>query len=135
MTRKLSFSLEACMQVKKQHLESEMQQLTGRKLGKEYNQPVYCHPAYLTYKQNTSCEMLGWMDHKLESIWLEKYQQPQICKWYHFNGRKWRGAKWASWWRWKRSVKKLFWNSVFKKTKIMISSPIISRKIERKKVE
>ena len=47
------------MQVKKQYLESEMQQLSGRKLGKEYNQAVYCHPAYLTYKQNTSCEMLG----------------------------------------------------------------------------
>ena len=47
------------MQVKKQHLEPNMQQLSGRKLGKGYNQAIYCHPAYLTYKQSTSCEMLG----------------------------------------------------------------------------
>ena len=38
-------------------------------LGKEYIKAVYCHPAYLTYMQSTSCEMLGWMKHKLES-WL-----------------------------------------------------------------
>ena len=37
------------------------------KLGKEYVKPVYCHPAYLTYMQSTSCEMPGWMKHKLES--------------------------------------------------------------------
>ena len=40
---------------------------TGSKLGKEYIKAVYCNPAYLTYMQNTSCEMLGWMNHKLES--------------------------------------------------------------------
>ena len=33
----------------------------------EYFKAVYCHPAYLTQMQNTSCEMLGWMKHKLES--------------------------------------------------------------------
>ena len=44
-----------------------MEQQTGSKLGKEYIKAVYCHPAYLTYMQNTSCEMLGWMEHKLES--------------------------------------------------------------------
>ena len=37
------------------------------KLGKEYDKAVYCHPAYLTYMQSTSCKMLGWMNHKLES--------------------------------------------------------------------
>ena len=37
------------------------------KLGKEYVKAVYCHPTYLTYMQSTSCEMLGWMNHKLES--------------------------------------------------------------------
>ena len=41
---------------------------TGSKLGKEYIKAVYCHPAYLTYMQNASCEMSGWMKHKLESI-------------------------------------------------------------------
>ena len=42
-------------------------QLTGLKLGKEYVKAVYCHPAYLTYMQNKSCKMPGWMNHKLES--------------------------------------------------------------------
>ena len=55
------------MQVKKQQLELEVEQLTGSTLGKEYNKAVYCHPAYLTYMQNTSREMLGWINHKLES--------------------------------------------------------------------
>ena len=40
---------------------------TGSKLGKEYFKAVYCHPAYLTYMQSTSYEMIGWMKHKLES--------------------------------------------------------------------
>ena len=55
------------MQVKKQQLESDMEQQTGSKLGKEYVKAVYCHPVYLTYMQNTSCKIPGWMKHKLES--------------------------------------------------------------------
>ena len=55
------------MQVKKQQLEPDIEQQTGSKLGKEYLKAVYCQPAYLTYIQSTSCEMLGWMKHKLES--------------------------------------------------------------------
>ena len=55
------------MQVKKQQLEPDMEQRTGSKLGKEYVKAVYCHPAYLTYMQSTSCEMPGLMKHKLES--------------------------------------------------------------------
>ena len=55
------------MQVKKQQLELDMEQLTGSKSGKEYIKGVYCHPAYLTYIQSASCEVLGWMKHKLES--------------------------------------------------------------------
>ena len=54
------------MQVKKQQLELDIQQ-TGSQSGKEYVMAVYCHPAYLTYMQSTSCEMLVWMKHKLES--------------------------------------------------------------------
>ena len=53
------------MQVKKQQLELDMEQQTGSELGKEYIKAVYCHPAYLTYMQNTSCKMLGWMNYKL----------------------------------------------------------------------
>ena len=63
----LTCLLEICMQVKKQQLEPDMEQKTGSKLGKEYIKAVYCHPAYLTYMQSTSCEMLGWMKDKLES--------------------------------------------------------------------
>ena len=55
------------MQVKKEHSESAMEQQTGSKLVKEYIKAVYCHSAYLTYIQSTSCEMSGWMAHKLES--------------------------------------------------------------------
>ena len=55
------------MQVRKQQLELDMEQQTGSKLGKEYVKAVYCHPDYLTYMQSTSCEMPGWMKHKLES--------------------------------------------------------------------
>ena len=55
------------MQVKKQQLELDMKQQTGSKLGKEYVKAVYCHPAYLSYMQSVSWEMLGWMKHKLES--------------------------------------------------------------------
>ena len=74
------------MQDKKQQLELDMEQQTGSKSGKEYVKAVFCHPAYLSYMQcavlclvaqlystlcnsmeSTSCEMLGWMNHKLES--------------------------------------------------------------------
>ena len=48
-------SQEICMQVNKQQLELDMEQRTGSKLGKEYVKAVYCHPAYLTYMQSTSC--------------------------------------------------------------------------------
>ena len=60
-------SREICMQVRKQHLELDMEQQTGSKSRKEYIKAVYCHPAYLTYMQSTSWEMLGCMKHKLES--------------------------------------------------------------------
>ena len=55
------------MQVKKQQLELDMEQQTGSKSRKEYIKAVYCPPAYLTYLQNTSYEMMDWMKHKLES--------------------------------------------------------------------
>ena len=55
------------MWVKKQKLEPDVEQWTGSKLGKEYIKAIYRHPAYLTYRQSTSCEMPGWMKHKLES--------------------------------------------------------------------
>ena len=55
------------MQAKKQQLELDMEQWTGSKLGKEYVKAAYCHPAYLTSLQSTSCKTLGWMKHKPKS--------------------------------------------------------------------
>ena len=75
------------MQVKKQQLELDMEQQTGSKLGKEYVKAVYCHLAYLTYMQSSSCEMPGWMKHKLKSrllgeISITSYKQmtPPLCR-------------------------------------------------------
>ena len=55
------------MQIKKEQLEVDMEQQTGSKLGKEYVEAIYCHPAYLTYMQSTSGKIRGWMKHNLES--------------------------------------------------------------------
>ena len=81
------------MQVKKQQLEPDMEQQTGSELGKEYVKAVYCHPAYLTYMQSTSREMLGWIKHKLKSRLLgeisiisDMQMIPPLC-------RKQRGTK------------------------------------------
>ena len=60
-------SWEICMQARKQQLELDMEQQPGSKSGKEYVKAVYCHPAYLTYMQSSSWEMLDWKKHKLES--------------------------------------------------------------------
>ena len=56
--------------IKKQQLELDVEQQTGSKLGKEYIKAVYFHPANLTYMQNISCKMPGWMNHKVESSLL-----------------------------------------------------------------
>ena len=95
----LLVSWETCMWVRKQQLEPYMEQLTGSKLGKDYNKAVYYHSVYSTYMQSISCKMPGWtrwqapVDHKLGSGLLGEYQQPQVCRWYHSNGRKQRGNK------------------------------------------
>ena len=65
---------ETCMQVKKQQLEPDMKQWTGSKLGEPYIRAVYGHTTYLTYMQNTSSEMLGWMNHGWNQDCQEKYQ-------------------------------------------------------------
>ena len=98
----LPASWETCKKVKKQELEWDMEPLTGSKLGKEYIKAVYYHLAYLEY---VKCQA-GWIISWNLDCW-EKYQQPQIYKWYHSNGRKSRGTKepldegergeWKSW--------------------------------------
>ena len=103
----LPTSWETSMQVRKQQLEPDMKQQTGSKSGKECVKTVYCHPAYLTYMQNASCEMSGWMKHSQNQDGWETYQWPQIYRWYHPYSRKWRETKeplvegergeWKSW--------------------------------------
>jgi len=73
------------MQVKKQQLELDMEQI-GSKSGKEYVKAVYCHPAYLTSMQSTSWEMLDWVKLKLESrlpgeISITSYMQMTPLLW------------------------------------------------------
>ena len=62
------------MQLKKQQLDSNMEQWTGSKLGKKYVKAVYCHPAYLTYMQSTSCEIMGWWSTSWNQDKVENYQ-------------------------------------------------------------
>jgi len=68
------------MQVKKQQLEPYMEQQTGSKSGNEYLKAVYCYPTYLTYMQSTSCGMLGWMNHKLESRLLGEISTTSVMQ-------------------------------------------------------
>jgi len=103
------------------------------KLGREYVKVVHCHIAYLTYMQSISCKMRGSVNCKLNQDCPEKYQQPQICKWYHSNGRNWRGT--SLWIRVKKESEKVGLQLKIQKTKIMASDPITSWQIEREKVE
>ena len=94
------------LQVKKQQLKPDMEQQTGSNLGEENIKVVYCHTAYLISMQNTSCEMPGWMKHKLESrLWgeISITSDMQMTQPY---GRKWRTkepldeserGEWKSW--------------------------------------
>ena len=85
----------------------DMEQQTGSKLGKEYVKAIYCHPAYLSYMQRTSCEMLDWMKHKLESILSGEIAITSDMQLIPPYGRKRRGTKepldesergeWKSW--------------------------------------
>ena len=59
------FLRNLCFSGGQEATEPDMEQWTGSKLGKEYIKAVYCHPVYLIHVQSTSCEMLGWMKHKL----------------------------------------------------------------------
>ena len=90
----LPVSWEISVQVKKQPLEPDIEQWAGSKLGKTYVKAVYCHLGYVTYMQNTSCEMPDWMNHKLESRLpgeISTTLDMQLIPLY--NGRKQRGTK------------------------------------------
>ena len=94
------------------------------KLEKEYVKVVYCHRAYLPYTQSTSCEMLGQMNHKLESRLSGEIPITQICRWYHPYGRKWKTKEPLD--ESEKAGSKL--NS--QKMKIMATDPITSWKID-----
>ena len=55
------------LHVSQEAMELDMEQQASSKLGKDHDKTVYCHLAYLSYMQDTSCEMPDWMNHKLES--------------------------------------------------------------------
>ena len=99
-------SWEICMQVEKQQLEPDMEHRLVPNWEKSMSK-LYCHPAYLTSMPSTSCKMLGWMKHKLESRLLG---QISITSDMQMTPPLWQKAKrnWGvSWWKWKRRVKKL----------------------------
>ena len=81
------------MKIKKQQLELDMEQQIGSKSGKEYIMAVYCHPAYITYMQSTSCEMSGWMKHKLESRLLGEISVTSVMQMTPSYGRKQKRTK------------------------------------------
>ena len=98
-------SWEACMQVKRQQLEPDMEQRTVLKLGKEYIKAVYCHYLFNLYAEYIMWN--GWRKHKLKSrlpgeISITSDMQMTPPLWQKVK-RSWK----ASWWKWKRRVKKL----------------------------
>ena len=100
----LPASWETCIQVKKQQLEPGMQQWTGSKLGKESRLYIITLLIELICRVHHAKCQAGWSTSWNQDC-QEKYQSPQICRWHHPYGRKWRTR--ASWWKWKRRVKKL----------------------------
>ena len=133
-----------------------MEQQTGSKLGKEYVKAVYCYPAYLTYTQSTSCEMPGWMKHKLESRLLGEISITSDTQMTPPYGRKQRGTKeplgdrgeWKSWLKTQHSKNEDhdIWSYHFmanrwgnkvniQKMKTMTSGPITSWQIDEETME
>ena len=103
------------MEIKKQQLEPDIEQRTGSKLRKEYVKAVYCYPGYLTCMQSTLCEMLDWMKHNLGSRLLREISITSDVQMTTPLWLKAKRNKRASWWRWKRRVKRLAWYSTFRK--------------------
>ena len=121
------------MQIKKQQLETDMEQQTGSKLGKEYIKAVYCHTVYLTSMQSTSWKMPDWMKHKLESRLLGEIS---ITSDMQMTPSLWQNTKrnWKTSW-WKRRVTKAGLKLNIEKTKIMAFSPMTSWQIDGETVE
>ena len=104
----LPISWEICMQVNKQQLDSDIEQQSGSKLGKEFIKVVYHHLDYLTYMQNTSCKMPDWMKHKLESRLPGKISITSDMQMKSHFGREWRTKEplnESERWEWKVGLK------------------------------
>ena len=115
-------------------LEPDMEQLIGSKLEKEYNKGVYCHPAYLTYRQSTSCKTPGWMNHELElRLPGEVINSPRYADDTTLMAQNEELKSLLM--KVKEESKKAHLKLNIKKTKIMASSSITSWKIEGEKVE
>ena len=117
------------MQIKKHQVELDMEQQTGSRSGKEFIKDVYCHPAYLTYMQSASCEMLGWIKHKLESrllgeisITSDMQMTPPLCE----SEEELKSLLMKV----KEESEKVGLKLNIQKTKIMASSPITSWQID-----
>ena len=99
-------SWEICMQVKKQQLKPDIKQWTGSKLEKDYVKAEYCHPAYLTSMQRSSCKMLAeWSTAgiKIASRNINNLRYADDTTLMAESEEELR----ASWWKWKRRMKKL----------------------------
>ena len=118
-------SWETYMQVRKQRLELDMEQQTGSNWEKEYIKAVYCHPAYLTYMQSTSWEMLGWKKHKLETRLLGEISITSDMQMTPRLGESEEELK-SLFMKVKEESEKVGLKLNFQKTKIMASGPITS---------
>ena len=123
------------MQVKKEQLKPDMEQQTGSKLGKKYVKAVYCHPFYLTYMQSTSCEMPGWMKHKLESRFPGKISITSDMQTPPLLWQKSKEELKSLLMRVKEDSEKAGLKLNIQKTKIMASSPITSWQVDGETME
>ena len=112
-----------------------MEQQTGSKLEEEYVKAAsYCHPAYLTYTQSTSCEMPGCMQHKLESRLLGEISITSERWWHHPYAERDEELK-SLLKNVKEESEKAGLKVNFQKTKIMASGPITSWQIDGETME
>ena len=111
-----------------------MEQQTGSKLGEEYVKAVYCHPVYLTYVQSISCEMSGWMKHKLESRSLGEISNLRYVDDTTLMAESEEELK-SLLMKMKEESEKAGLKFSIQKTKIMASGPITSRQLEGETME
>ena len=119
------------MQVKQQQLELNMEKQTGSKLGR--CQGCILYPAYLPYMQNTSCEMPGWINHKLESRMAEEISTTSVMQMIPPRWQK--GRQISLLMKVKEESEQAGLKLNIQNTKIMASGPITSRQTDEEKME